>query len=312
MNLLVLVVVGAFAWKLQQLLRQPRDRALQVVVASLGLIMVGDLATQVSGSLPVGVAKLVQNIGLVGSLYLLLCFFVYASREQSPGRGRVPRVRWELVPVAVVVVGMTVSWLLTPAPDRQFSRAPGDITAQSATFYLLTYGYIGYNNLVCIYHALRISRRASRHPAIGLRVAALGLGVGFISAPIGGSAGIVAAVAGATLPAGLLAALPALLLTGIVVYLIGICWPGLVNRGRWIRRMAALWNKYRRLEPLRRLLRPALDLAATCPAGSGERADGPTGGPRCGWNVVTGSSPPAPGCRPRSRPEPRSVSRLPS
>lgn len=271
MSPLLLVVIGAFAWKLQQLIRRPRDRALQVVVGSLALVLAGDVAalTPAARGLPPGVGTLIQNVGLILSLYLLLCFFVYASREHDgePARGPVHRVGWELVPALLVLVGMTASWLVTPAPARDMDYDAHGLGASTAAFYLIAYVYIGYNNLVCIYHAWWMSRHASRHPAVGLRAAAAGLGLGFVGAPIGGTIKIVALLTGHPLPTAITSVQGPLILVGLLLYLVGICWPGLINRGRWVRRTAALWNKHRRLEPLRRLLRPTLDQARRLPSG---------------------------------------------
>ncbi len=275
--LLPAVLAVALVWKGQQLLRDRRDWALRVVVLNIAFVELGYILvrSRLGHLLPLGGPLLVQNLFLLGGTYLLVCFFVFASERDDAQR----RCLWELTLPVLAGAGMTVAWLLFSPTQRAASGPPPPghpPPAAVAAFYLIGLAYFGYTNIVCIVSAFSTAQHADRHPAIGLRLAGIGLAGAFLCLPVYRTASIVVSFASCRLPA-VGAVTSPVAEVAFIVFLIGLCWPGLINRTRAAGRFTSLWRRVRRLKPLQRLLGPILSLG-------GDRL--PSGELRSRWRVA--------------------------
>lgn len=186
------VIVLALLWFSVRALREPRDRALRVVVVLLTGQLLGEEVTihalHAWGVVSVPVGKTLQNCGLAASFYGLMLFFLmsaagFRTREQAqaaPNARR--RAKIELAVLLTVILILIVAVATTP-PELQNSAYPMDGELQDAalyrpevaTFYVTALIYFGYGALCAGWWALRYAAESSTRARWGLRLMALGM-----------------------------------------------------------------------------------------------------------------------------------------
>ena len=174
---LIIALLIGLAWKAFDLVRAPHDRMLRLLVACLLLLTAGEVLSipgpnaAIDAVTALGVGKIVFNavyMAGLGALSLLL----------STVGGRAKAVRTNVIAYVVVVVGMIVSILVTPAGLRGHSlTTPHMAVPGIAAFYVIGNLYFIFAYTSCALWSFQLARLASRHLAIGLRVTSLGLAV---------------------------------------------------------------------------------------------------------------------------------------
>lgn len=243
------VLTFALLWNVYQLIGHPRDLPLRAVVATVAcFVMEFLLGSQavvelMSHVLPTGYPVLIENLFTTGGCFSLMCFFLL-----STATGGARRIRREGVALAGVLLVLTLL-VVVPNITGEGFRQQNPRDGWSAGFFLLAGLYLVYALAVSTRWAAHHTRIANARLRRGLIVMAAGLGLCAT-----GSAGR-AVIGVVTWAGGTLPTLPQLVLTlmvalGIVIFLIGVCYPGTATRlaaaRLWLRHMA----DYHRLSPL--------------------------------------------------------------
>ncbi|MFE3790128.1 MAB_1171c family putative transporter [Streptomyces goshikiensis] len=179
MPLIALLVLGLL-WKGADLVRAPHDRVLRFLVASLFLLMVGEILSfhEVNGAIDqattAGVGKLVFNQVYLSGLFSLILVFVSATSGPEADYRRHLRMNAGLL--AGVLTTLVLVMLATPTGMRSHSLGtPNMAQPPIASFYFVGNAYFVYAYLTSGLWALRYARRASRNLGLGLLAMGLGL-----------------------------------------------------------------------------------------------------------------------------------------
>lgn len=241
-----ILIYATLLWKLVQLVRAPRDVPLRIVticLACAGAAYPFEIATnnakmtqRTAGSMPMMWA---QDIFLMLLVYSLICFFVFTALERRQAR---VQAGWQAIPLLVtiaVATGIAVSVPITAHPS---AYPPGTV----ATYFLVTDTYKVYGFLVALVWVRRHARSAGPRLKRGLNVTSLGL-VSMVLATCLLEVAVAIRWANGSVPPFVLTATICLLLPGIVLFIAGICYPGLAVR------LAALRIWWRHLRSYRQL-----------------------------------------------------------
>jgi hypothetical protein len=233
------------AWKAAHLARAPRNVPLRCVVACLAFAAVAFLAQLPNPSLvsPANRWLVLTQFALVLATSTALDFFFLFSALGTAGARRLA-VRRAIV-MAAVAAAMAVA--VAPVP-------PGaSIRDQSVPAVAVLYLLFMAANGTLLADALRWTRRgiADAEPILarGLRITSAGLALLIAAlAPLT----VMVALRWARLPASpvLLTAGVLIAVPGIVLFLIGVGYPGTVSRLAAVRVYASHWRLYRKLAPL--------------------------------------------------------------
>ncbi|MGP4001054.1 MAB_1171c family putative transporter [Streptomyces sp. 8N706] len=251
--ILGIVLTLALVWKGSQLLKAPSDKLLQavtlcIVCAScsfpLGLPAVARLADSFIGA---GAAKLLQNVFLLGTVYCLQCFFLFAISDRETGR---VRARRELFPLGVTVLVITLAMLATPADERSHTYATANMQAPGvAVFYVAAGLYLVYSLAMALWWTLRYARMVGRPFATGLWLIAAALTAMVLAGSLREVLNVVRWLDG-TVPAPVIVGAKLLLDLAIPLFVIGIIYPATVTRWATVRLWWQHRRMYRRLAPL--------------------------------------------------------------
>jgi hypothetical protein len=251
--ILGIVLALALVWKASQLIKAPSDKLLQavtlcIICAScsypLGLPAGARLADSLIGA---GMAKLLQNVFLLGTVYCLQCFFLFAISDRETGRGRARR---ELVPLGVTVLVITLAMLATPADERSHTYATANMQAPGvAVFYVAGGLYLVYSLAMALWWTLRYARMADRPLATGLWLIAAALTAMVLAGTLREVLNVVRWLGG-TVPAPVIVGAKLLLDLAIPLFVIGILYPATVARWATVRLWWHRRRMYRRLAPL--------------------------------------------------------------
>ncbi|MFF3510805.1 MAB_1171c family putative transporter [Streptomyces sp. NPDC002573] len=254
------VLVMALSWKLYQLAKAPEDgplRAVTLCVACVGTAFpLGFRAgARAFDSLAgPGCAKLLQNVLLLAAAYWLMCFYLYSVSDRRGGRSR---ARWEALPLAVAVATISLAVLTTPASVREHVYETQDMSVhQVAIFYLIAGLYLVYAIASALRWTWRYARMATRPLASGLWLAAAGM-AGMVAVCSVRAAFVVIQWRGSPVPHGLTQIVNLLLLLAMLLFMIGVSYPGVVTRIAALRIWWRHHRLYRRLQPLWTLLHKA-------------------------------------------------------
>ncbi|MFF3400325.1 MAB_1171c family putative transporter [Streptomyces sp. NPDC002659] len=179
MPLIILLGFGVL-WKGADLARAPHDRVLRFLVASLLLLMTGEIlsfpevSTAIDKVTAVGVGKLVFNSVYLSGLFTLVMVFVSATPGPEAEYRRHLWIDTGLLAGALTV--LVVAMVATPAGMRGHSLGTPDMALPPiASFYFVGNAYFVYAYLASGLWALRYARRASRNLGFGLLIMTLGL-----------------------------------------------------------------------------------------------------------------------------------------
>ncbi|GLV86391.1 hypothetical protein Slala03_60800 [Streptomyces lavendulae subsp. lavendulae] len=177
--LIILLGFGVL-WKGTDLARAPHDRVLRFLVASLLLLMVGEILsfpevnTAIDRATTAGVGKVVFNQVYLSGLFTLILVFVSATPGPEADYRRHLRINAGLL--AGVLTILIALMLATPAEMRSHSLATPNMAQPSiAAFYFVGNAYFVHAYLTSGLWALRYARRASRNLGLGLLAMGLGL-----------------------------------------------------------------------------------------------------------------------------------------
>ncbi|GAA1890268.1 MAB_1171c family putative transporter [Streptantibioticus ferralitis] len=177
--LIILLSVGVL-WKGIDLIRAPHDRVLRFLVASLVLLMAGEILSfpevneTIDTATAVGLGKVAFNGLYMSGLFTLVLVFVSAMRGSDAEYRRHLRINTGLL--AGTLTALVLAMIATPAGMRDHSLSTPDMAHPAiASFYLVGNAYFVYAYLASALWALRYARRASRNLGLGLLTMALGL-----------------------------------------------------------------------------------------------------------------------------------------
>ncbi|MFD9223602.1 MAB_1171c family putative transporter [Streptomyces sp. NPDC060064] len=176
--LIILLGVGVL-WKGIDLARAPHDRVLRFLVASLVLLMAGEILSfpeaneSIDTATAVGLGKVAFNGLYMSGLFALVLVFVSAMRGAEAYRRHL-RINTGLLVGTLTALVLAV--IATPAGMRGHSLSTPDMAHPAiASFYLVGNAYFVYAYLASGLWALHYARRASRNLGLGLLTMALGL-----------------------------------------------------------------------------------------------------------------------------------------
>lgn len=258
--LLGAALVTALSWKTFQLVKAPRDIALRAVTLCLGSATVAFpfgipvTARAFEAVTFPGAAKLVQNILLLSTVYFLMCFYLCAATDRHRGR---TRARWELIPLSVTIVVITVLMALTPRHAMSHVYASADMrVTQVALFYLTAGLYLSYALASAFVWTLRYARASTRPLATGLWLAAAAM-AGMVLSSAARAAFILVRSLDGTVPPLLSRPVAVLLALSIPLFVIGVTYPGIATRFAALRVWWQHRCDYHRLRTLWLLLHTA-------------------------------------------------------
>ncbi|WP_437045230.1 MAB_1171c family putative transporter [Streptomyces sp. enrichment culture] len=179
MPLIALLSIGVL-WKGIDLARASHDRVLRFLVASLLMLLCGEVLSlpEVNGAIDaataVGVGKVAFNGIYMSGLFSLILFFTSSARSKNGSYRRQVRTNASLL--AGALIALAISMAATPATMRGHSLGtPYMAEPTIASFYIIGNAYFVYAYLASAVWALRYGRKASRHLGLGLCTMALGL-----------------------------------------------------------------------------------------------------------------------------------------
>lgn len=243
--LFLLVLAAAVAWKVYQLTKAPRDGALRSVTLCLVCAALSYPVAMPGGASGMdtvaghGTAKLVQNLLLLGTVYFLMCFYLYSSADRATSRRRARRE-------AVVVLGVAVVLVLaaTTVPHETFagSFSSADMTiTQLAAFYGIAGLYLTYALGAAGVWTVRYARLSPRPHSTGLWITAVGL-LAMAAACAVRAVFVATRWQGGTVPKDLMASVAMLLVVSILLFVVGVSYSGARSRLSALR----VWRQHRR------------------------------------------------------------------
>jgi hypothetical protein len=225
-------------WKLIHLARAPRNVPLRCVVACLAcaaaaFVVGSPAAGPVS---PVGRWLVFADFSLIlATACALDCFFLFSLLDPSAARQRAVRRAFALT-IAVTVMAVAVAMIAPRAGIR-------DLSAPAVAVFYLAFEIANAGFLADAWRWTRLGRRgAAPTLARGLRVTSAGL-VLMVAALVPLAAANILLVARLPSPPAIITVGWLTAICGILVFLAGVSYPGLVMRLSAVR----MWGRHRRL-----------------------------------------------------------------
>ncbi|MFJ3861875.1 MAB_1171c family putative transporter [Streptomyces sp. NPDC090085] len=260
MPLIVLLGLGAL-WKGTDLARAPHDRVLRFLVASLLLLMTGEILsipavnTAIDEATAVGVGKVVFNAVYLSGLFSLVLVFVSATSGPEAAYRR--RLRIDIGLLAGALTILVGAMLATPAGMRGHSLGTPHMAQPSvASFYFAGNAYFVYAYLASALWSLRYARRASRHLKLGLLILALGF-LGLTITAVNRVVLVALRIGDPGSHQGLNTVNWSLSNWAMDVAIVGICYAGVVQLVTRVRSVVHHRRLYRELAPLWKALTAA-------------------------------------------------------
>ncbi|GAB3480290.1 MAB_1171c family putative transporter [Amycolatopsis cihanbeyliensis] len=241
------LLYAALLWKLYQLARAPRDRPLRMVTLCLGCAAVaypiglagGNMTQPDAGPMPLMVAHWVLLLVMV---YALICFFLFSVLEPAAAQRR---ARWQLLPLAAVLSALALAAVSTPSGSPPADYPVGTV----AMFYLAVDLYLVYGLGSAFGWTRRYARGAEPRLARGLVLTSTGLALMVLGASL--LVLVVAAFwAGGTVPGPVSPAVSFTVLPGILLFIVGVSYPGAATRLAALRVWWQHLRTYHQLNPL--------------------------------------------------------------
>ncbi|MFI9200567.1 MAB_1171c family putative transporter [Streptomyces sp. NPDC053048] len=258
--LLGVVLVVALVWKTYQLVKAPHDDPLRAVTLCLACASLAfpfgmpAIAGAVDAAVGHGTAKLLQNVLLLGTVYCLMCFYLYSATDRR--RGRV-RARRETVPLAFTIAAITLLTVLTPERAHGHVYATADMRVTHVALFYLTAGlYLDYALASAFVWTWRYARASRRPLSTGLWLAAAAM-AGMVISSAARAVFIVVRWNGGTVSPPLTRVVALLLALSIPLFVVGVTYPGIATRCAALRVWWQHRRNYHRLRPLWLLLHDA-------------------------------------------------------
>lgn len=245
-DVILTVETLALSWNTLRLIRKPRDRALAWITLCLLAAVVANIVawrgvkSWIEATVAPGASPILENLFLMLLLYALMCFFTYSLHRDKPERMSIEsvrrRVRIDAGLFVIVAVAAGTALIITPPKLRgagYYLTVPG-VTA----FYLVVNVYFAYVSIVAVRMALAVARTTepeTPRSAIGVRLIAAGLAFSVVGGPGNRIASVIAHGLGATLSQAIEIIASILLNGGILVFMAGVVYTGVV------RIIATLW-----------------------------------------------------------------------
>ncbi|MFF4362927.1 MAB_1171c family putative transporter [Streptomyces sp. NPDC001351] len=253
---LLLIIAAAVIWRLYLWSRAPHDAPTRSVALSLlcaGLsypVAMPGGATGIDTVAGHGAAKLAQNVLLLGTVYFLMCFYLYSADGQAARR----RARWEALVVSVVATAIMLAAVSVPHEALAGSFSTADMTIPQVAFFYAGAGlYLMYALGAAGRWSARYARMSGRPHATGLWMTAIGLGAMAVACAV---RAVFVAVrwTGGAVPDRLMNSVAAGLVVSSLLFVTGVTYSGVRARitamRLWLRRR----RDHRRLTPLWQLL----------------------------------------------------------
>jgi hypothetical protein len=248
------LLYAALFWKIYQLSRAPRDLPLRLVTLCLGCAAVAypfGVAADSSSQPAIGpiLFALTDYALLCGVIYTLYLFFVFSALE--PRQAKVV-ARRQAIPLAVTVTILVIAAVTTP-PTVRIPEYPVE---NVSVFYIAADLYLSYGLAMTVLAVRRHAKGAQPRLRRGLRLTMIASASMSAGAALLG-VGVLINWTGTPPPVALTRTAVYLLLPGILLFLVGISYPGVATR------LAALrvwWNHvrtHRQLAPLWTVLHEA-------------------------------------------------------
>ncbi|MGW2339521.1 MAB_1171c family putative transporter [Streptomyces sp. NPDC001661] len=256
MYLTAAILLLAVLWKLFQLSQAPQDRALRAVTFCL-LCTAGSFSTGLDAEshalnalAGTGAASLASNVLLLGAVYWLLSFYLHSATDRRRANRR---ALLEAVPLVITVFAITLATVTAPAGVRGRPYGTAVLhTPQVALFFLAAQLYLVYALTTTAWWTGRYARMSQKPVTIGLWLTAGSL----ISMAAANTLRIVMdliALHGSPVPAGLNHGVSMLFALAVPTFVIGLSYPGVMQRLAGFR----IWRQHRRAY---RCLRPLWEL----------------------------------------------------
>ncbi|QLE75875.1 hypothetical protein FGW37_04215 [Streptomyces rectiverticillatus] len=175
-----MLIIGS-VWKVADLIRARHDRVLRMLAVCLLLLTTGEILSfpearsAIDAVTAVGVGKVVYNGVYMSGLSSLILFFA-ASVRGAPPAVYSRQVRLHTGLFAATLAALAAAMSATPPALRGHTlHSPHLAEPAVAAFYVIGGVYFVYAYLTSGLWALRYTRMASRHLALGLRAMTLGL-----------------------------------------------------------------------------------------------------------------------------------------
>ncbi|MBV8933411.1 MAG: hypothetical protein JOZ47_19510 [Kutzneria sp.] len=243
------VLYPALLWKVYQLSKAPRDVPLRLV--TLCLVCAGaayPLGVAANNALALQTAPapmslmLPQTVFLSLLVYSVVCFFLFAALEPRQARAR------SLVHTLPLVISIAAQTAI--AASVAGARSPADYPASAVGGYFLIGDlYTVYAFTVAFVQVRRYARRASRRLARGLLMTSAAFVLTVLAMLLLIVMGSVRFMGGGG-PALASAAEPSILFTGILLFIVGVSYPGAAMRLAALRIWLRHLRSYHRMHPL--------------------------------------------------------------
>ncbi|WHT18874.1 hypothetical protein N8J89_38200 [Crossiella sp. CA-258035] len=237
----------ALIWKLYQFSRAPHDRSLRIVTVCLVAAGFAYPLGLLAGSTAEPTIQVVfyswaQYSLLMTVIYTLVLFFLFTALP--PARARV-RAWWQAVPLVVCLIGLAAVTFAAPADP-----GPGGYPiATVAGFYLFADAYLAYGVAVALRWTRRYARGATGRLRTGLLITSIGEVLLIMAA--GGTCVTVALMwAGVPMPDWTRTLSTLILFPGILLFIIGVSYPGMLMRLAALRVWWQHLRVYHQLRPL--------------------------------------------------------------
>lgn len=254
-----ILAAAVLVWMLYQLARRPQDRRLRAITALIacwavswpfGVIGSGGLAFLDMDAMT---GRAIEHMLLDGAAYCLVLFFLYSALPAEQARRSASRLA---IPLILAIVLMAISAATIPADLREQaaalttgeSQGPVGVTS-IGIFYTTANLYMGLAFGLAWLWTHRHRAKAYHPLRRGLLIAEVGLACITVATSLIVAANIIRWI-GSAPPAWVIGGSIILLLPGLVLFLIGLAYPGLTMRRQAFRIWRRQRRAYRALRPL--------------------------------------------------------------
>ncbi|MBP2476193.1 hypothetical protein JOF53_005065 [Crossiella equi] len=240
-----ILLYGALGWKLYQFSRAPRDLSLRIVTACLVAAGFAYPLGLLAGStaeptIAVIVYSWAQYSLLMVVIYTLVLFFLFSALPRPLAKRQ---AYGQAVPLLAGLIGLAAVTFGTSESPGQYS------IATVAGFYLFADAYLAYGVGVALWWTRRYARGATGRLRRGLLITSIGE-VLMIAAAAGTCLTVAIMWAGVEMPEWTRTLSTFILFPGILLFIIGVSYPGVLMRLAALRVWWQHLRVYHQLRPL--------------------------------------------------------------